>query len=286
MKRRKNSFTIFSLTRPDYGRGEEVELPNGNIVKRWESCRTLLVVNFLEGLGVRIDRRLLPTSVIIDVIVNAADELSDFDYSKTSKEKVYYNNVRFNVGWTLLFSYIIRNYTKISDGVGHKGAFQETFDDVIREYAIALSMIPLIERETYETIRASEDERVKLEASITNYPYRAYDIDMFSSIFIETSDLSDGTKYALYRTLRYLRALDILSKDFYDLEYDMERQDAYTPLVAIHQKHGTLGVSDHVRLVKENIMNRAGDEIGDILKEYSGCCIIPVIWSPEVSLTE
>jgi len=237
--------------------GEKVKLSDGKIIERKKSSRTILVVNFMDECGKTTNESMLPISILIDAIVNAADESSDFDYSKVPKEEIYKNNVRFGVSWSLLLSYVSEHLEDFVMNEDLRGKVSKVFDGNIVNYAVKLSLIPAVERKTYEEILKSEDVEEEIHSSLKNYLYRSHDIDIFSSIFIETSDVDDEEKSVLYETMRYLRALDILAKDLYDLEYDIERQDAYTPLVAIYKKHGIAGVIKYVGMIRNRLVEMA-----------------------------
>lgn len=242
--------------------GEEIKLSGGRVIKRRKSIRTPLVVNFLDRIGIDVDERLLPVSAMMDAIVNAADDSSDFDYSSVPKEEIYKNNVKFGVTWAMLMGHVTNIYREVArDSIIEKN-LSSIFDERLLEYSINLSMIPVVERKTYEMILKSENESGEINQSIKNYLYRACDVDIFSSIFLETSCTDESKKSLLYETIRYLRALDILSKDLHDIEYDMEKQDAYTPLVAINRKHGISGVIRHTHKIKDEIINMAIKKIG------------------------
>ncbi|MCD6100736.1 MAG: hypothetical protein J7K33_09180 [Candidatus Marinimicrobia bacterium] len=72
-----------------------------------------------------------------------------------------------------------------------------------------------------------------------------------------------------------MRALEILAKDRYDLHYDLNEQDVYTPLVALYNRFGPESIDKYVMKIYKGISERVerrffnDDNALKIIKQYS-----------------
>ncbi|WP_456450640.1 hypothetical protein [Palaeococcus sp. (in: euryarchaeotes)] len=199
----------------------------GSTFRRSKHLRTLLATTLLEGYtGIRPTRGSLKTGVLLDAIVNSADDLSDFN-RKLPEDYVFKNTLIGYVSWSLFISEIAKEVQDMST--------YAALSNELLEYIVKLARIPLVEAQTYQKIISTNEE---IEAALECYFYRAVDIDIFVVLIGILNGLEhEGNMLLKLREIgKYVRAMRILAKDLDDLALDIELNQR-TPLVALSKKY-------------------------------------------------
>ncbi|RLF83690.1 hypothetical protein DRN44_00200 [Thermococci archaeon] len=239
----------------------------GNEFNRKKWVRTATVKMILDSFGIDYDNEVLKLSIVLDAIVNSADDISDLKLDESSREEKIECLIRECLSWVLYSKLLIEFSSKYSD---------KTNKLLMKKYFIEISYIPLMERKYYEEIQNILDESEMINKACEAYLMRAVDIDIFSKLFLLTNnDLTDKKKRRIEEILRYVRALEILAKDRYDLYYDLNEQDVYTPLVALYNRFGLESIDKYVMKIYKGINERVekrffnDDNTLKIIKQYS-----------------
>jgi len=241
----------------------------GNEFNRKKWVRTATVKMILDSFGIDYDNEVLKLSIVLDAIVNSGDDISDLKLDESSREKKIEYLIREVLSGVLYSKLLIEFSSKYYDKT-NKLLMK------VEKYFIELSYIPLMERKYYEEIQNILNESEMINKACEAYLMRAVDIDIFSKLFLLTNnDLTGKKKRRIEETLRYVRALEILAKDRYDLHYDLNEQDVYTPLVALYNRFGPESIDKYVMKIYKGISERVerrffnDDNALKIIKQYS-----------------
>lgn len=185
--------------------------------ERWRSGRKSLrsfpTIKLLEYHG-DTDEDLEEILTSFDAIINCLDDIIDTENLSKENKIVYTSNIAFSTSRIADFN--------LQD--------EETHDYLI-DYWTDIFQIPSVEEKLNNEIRESETRSEMIEAGIESYSYRAKDIDIFSDIGYNLTNLNT-TKNVLDEDLRTYRARELLRKDIKDIERDRQDDDL-TPVIEI-----------------------------------------------------
>lgn len=194
------------------------------VIDEWESgyrgMRSYPVVNtYGQAFGRRVPERLLPVLVALDLKVVTFDDLIDTQ-ALTQDEKICSSAV-------VAFSTLLEWQPLPSEHV-------EEIADVLRDYWVVLSQIPLVEGRTMDTIRRAATADEMLAASQSVYAYRARDIDAFVRIPAKIDGLGEPRTAAYLSDLRAFRARYLLFEDFRHIQRDLQEGHANPAIVLMN----------------------------------------------------
>jgi len=260
-----DSFSVYEILKKmgKYWIEEESSMIKNNNFNRKKWVRTATVKIILDDLGIEYNNEILKLSIVLDAIVNSADDLSDLKLDESNKKKQIEYLVREVLSW-VLYSKLLTEFS-----LNHHNKINKLLMEM-KKYFVELSYIPLIERKYYEEIRNLSNESEIIDKACDAYISRAVDIKIFSKLFLLTNDdLPEEKKKRIEELLRYTRALEILAKDWYDLDYDLKEQDVYTPLIALQNLFGDESIEKYVKEIYERINEKIKEKFSsdkDIIK--------------------
>ncbi len=186
--------------------------------KRKKTLRTELVNLYLKELkkeALREDE--IKPLLLVDIMIGATDDLID---NINDKLQTYKNAVLILFS-TAYFGENLFNYTKKANKIL----------TALKNYLITVSQIPIVENYWSKKIeKTSNTEKIK-EILIKSYEFRAKDIDFFA----DTCQIFEKCNSKDRENLRTLRALQLVLKDLYDLDWDIKNKTKI-PLVATYLK--------------------------------------------------
>ena len=172
------------------------------LVKKWKSgkkyLRTLSVMKALPEYPMNS----LNLSVSIDAMINIFDDLFDENLEKHTKNFYLVEIFR-----------MLANY--------HYQEFDENLRFHVGNYFNKLIMIALLEKHFYDLIKNGKKDDHLLKNAAHVYDIRSLDIDIFVEIPLLASNTIEFED-DIIKVARIYRALELIKKDFLDVEYDLE----------------------------------------------------------------
>jgi len=172
------------------------------LIEKWKSgkkyLRTLSVIKAFP----KYPMNSLNLSISIDAMINIFDDLFDENLEKHIKNFYLVEIFR-----------MLANY--------HYQEFDENLRFYVGNYFNKLIMIALLERHFYDLIKIGKKDDYLLKNAAHVYDVRSLDIDIFVEIPLMASNIIQF-KDDLLKVARIFRALELIKKDFLDVEYDLE----------------------------------------------------------------
>lgn len=216
--------------------------------KTWEegdkSLRTLPVLDAYREEIEGVSKETKELLVGLDANINVLDDIID-TRTLEKHEKV---ELTANTAFSALLAY--RNVPE---------EHAEEFSQMALQYLTELFQIPLVERETIETIESTEDRKEVIEAAKRAYSYRARDIDVFAKAPALLNNLSTTDEERISEDLRTFRAKQLVVKDVHDVERDLEDRDI-TPVIKIMESYEE---SEAFHIIKNIISSFQYSDEGD-----------------------
>lgn len=179
-----------------------LQTSKNGLVEKWKSgkkyLRTLSVIKAFPEYHMNS----LKLSISIDAMINIFDDL--FDENIEQHTKNFYLVEIFRM---------LANY--------HYQELDENLRFHVGNYFNKLIMIALLEKYFYDLMKNGKKDDYLLKNAAHVYDVRSLDID----IFVEIPLLASNTiqfKDDILKVARIFRALEIIKKDFLDVEYDLE----------------------------------------------------------------
>jgi len=179
-----------------------LQTSKNGLVEKWMSgkkyLRTLSVIKAFPEYPMNS----LNLSMSIDAMINIFDDL--FDENLEKKTKNFYLVEIFRM---------LANY--------HYQEFDENLRFHVGNYFNKLIMIALLEKHFYNLIMNGKEYGHLLKNATHVYDIRSLDIDIFVEIPLSASNTIQF-KDEILKVARIYRALELIKKDFLDVEYDLE----------------------------------------------------------------
>ncbi|MEM0480657.1 MAG: hypothetical protein QXQ14_00490 [Candidatus Aenigmatarchaeota archaeon] len=197
-----------------------------NGYKRRKVCRTAYIIKWLETLGYKVDFNKYPiiTSLLLslDAAINYTDDsLDTSNIDRTNVIKTY--SFLFQLPYLFLSSLYTSNKITLLKNLAKRevrklfGIFELIYKR-FSEWYFNLLKIPFTEENLYK--KFSENKNISFEEKIHLYDVRKRDIDIHAEIILEISNVPKKERERVLNILRDLRAYQLITKDFYDQNYD------------------------------------------------------------------
>jgi hypothetical protein len=172
-----------------------------DLIEKWTSGKKYLRTLSVMKAFPEYPMNSLSISISLDAMINIFDDLFDENLEKDIKNFYLVEIFR-----------MLANY--------HYQEFNENLKYYVGNYFNKIIMIALLEKHFYDLMMNDKEERHLLTNAAYVYDIRSLDIDIFVEIPLLAANTIQS-KDEILKVARIFRALELLKKDFLDVEYDL-----------------------------------------------------------------
>jgi hypothetical protein len=172
-----------------------------NLIEKWTSGKKYLRTLSVMKAFPEYPMNSLSISISLDAMINVFDDLFDENLEKDIKHFYLVEIFR-----------MLANY--------HYQEFSENLKYYVGNYFNKIIMIALLEKHFYDLMMNDKEECHLVKNAAHVYDIRSLDIDIFVEIPLLAAN-NIQFKDEILKVARIFRALELLKKDFLDVEYDL-----------------------------------------------------------------
>ena len=233
-----NKYTqIVSELNLRYNLPENVKNSLNWMLEKWETRKKISRASYIIPVGYKIQARYKHPKekniqkieniiISLDTVISALDDTVDI-LIEDKKEKW-----EREVTKIINFLYIMSELNRVFPDL----RYQKLLIDTILNFIISLTQIPSLEKEYSDKITQASTQEEEEKFAIECLKKRAKDIDIFIELLILYLNIDKEYALTLTKTIKIYRALELFSKDYFDISIDIESK-SNTPAVALFKKY-------------------------------------------------